>query len=186
MRARFAGILALGLTAACGSQSTTPSAVADAVHLPADQVIYGLRHNMTKEGIRTGVLTGDTAYVYESERRLDLRGVRLQFFNDSGRETGTLTSKTGDYNISTGAFVARDDVVLITEGPEGSRRLETEELHYDVQGDQLWSDMAFQLTENGRTTRGTSFRSDSRFRTWSVTNARTEGGLPQSGGGISF
>ena len=174
------------LLAACGTQSTTPAPVAEAPELPADNIIQGMSHVMTKDGVRTGVLDSDTAYLFEVGRRLDMRKVRLQFFNEAGVPTGTLTSQTGDYNITTGAFIARGDVVLVTQSPEGGRRLETEELHYDVQGDRLWSDKAFLLHQNGRITRGTSFRSDAKFQSWSVTNAQTEGGLPETGGGVRF
>jgi LPS export ABC transporter protein LptC len=167
--------------AACGSESTTPAPVADGAELPADNIIQGLRHVMTKEGVRTGVLNGDTAYMYEVGRRLDLRGVELEFFTESGMRSGTLTSETGEYDIGSGSFVARGNVVLLTESPEGRRRLETEELHYDVQGDRLWSDVPFVLEQNGRTTRGESFTSDASFQSWTVKGARTEGGLPESG-----
>lgn len=179
-------IALIATVAGCGAESTTPAAVADASQLPADQVIYGLRHNMTKDGIRTGVLVSDTAFLFETGRKLDLRTVNLQFYGESGRETGTLTSETGEYEISTGSFVARGGVVLITQSPNGRRRLETEELHYDVRGDRLWSDKAFTMREGGRTTRGDSFRTDAAFRNWEVSGARTEGGLPTGGRGISF
>lgn len=171
--------------AACDPGSTTPSAVVDGQQLPADQVIYGLHHVMTKEGIRSAVLNGDTAYLQEEGRRFDLVGVNLVFFKETGQESGTLTSETGEYDMSDGSFVARGDVVLITEGPDGTRRLETDELHYDVSGDQLWSDRPFVMREGERVTRGSSFRSDARFERWSVTGAQTEGGV-QGGRGISF
>lgn len=182
-------LVLIGLVAAasaCGNETTTPSAVTDASGLPADNVILGVEHNMTREGIRTGVLNSDTAYLYESSRRMDLRGVRIRFFGDTGVETGTLTSTTGEYDIGTGSFLARGDVVLLTDGPDGERRLETEELHYDVENDRLWSDVAFVMREGGSTTRGTSFQSDSQFRTWSVTGAETEGGIRRGRSGVSF
>jgi LPS export ABC transporter protein LptC len=185
MRRIFIPMLA-ALLAACGNESTTPAPVTDASELPADNIIQGLRHVMTKDGVRTGVLNSDTAYLYETGRRLDLRDVRLEFFNEVGAQTGTLTSETGEYDVGTGSFVARGNVVLITQGQDGERRLETEELHYDVPGDRLWSDQPFVLNQNGRVTRGTSFRSDARFQSWSVTEARTEGGLPNAGTGVRF
>lgn len=186
MRNLFLLLVAALAVGGCGSESTTPSAVTDASDLPADQIVYALRHNMTKDGIRTGVLTSDTAYMYETGQNLDLRGVSLEFYGDTGAPTGTLTSRTGEYELRTGSFVARGEVVLVTQGPNGSRRLETEELHYDVRGDRLWSDQPFVLVEGGRTTRGNSFRSDASFRNWEVAGARTEGGLPSGGSGISF
>jgi LPS export ABC transporter protein LptC len=177
--------LALPLLGACGG-STTPSDVADASQLPADQVVFGVDHNMTLEGIRTGVLLSDTAYLYESGSRMDLMGVELRFFADNGLETGVLTSETGEYDTRSGAFVARGNVVLITQGPQGERRLETEELHYDVEADRLWSDVAFVLHEDGGTTTGKSFRSDSEFRNWTVTGAETQGGVRSGRSEMSF
>jgi len=170
----------------CGSESTTPGTVTNVADLPADNIIHGLIHRMTKDGIRTGELRGDTAFLFEADRRLDLQGVNLTFYGDNGQQTGTLTSETGEYRMGTGSFVARGSVVLITESPTGTRRVETEELHYDVPGDELWSDVAFVMTESGRVTRGTSFRSDANFERWSVTDARTSGGGPQTGDGITF
>jgi len=172
--------------AGCGSESTTPGVAANVADLPADNVIHGLIHRMTKDGIRTGELRGDTAYLFETDRRLDLQGVNLTFYGENGQQTGTLTSTTGEYRMGTGSFVARGNVVLITQSPTGNRRVETEELHYDVPGDELWSDVAFVMTEGARVTRGSSFRSDASFERWSVTDARTSGGAPQTGGGITF
>jgi LPS export ABC transporter protein LptC len=187
MIARFLGLcLTAVLFAACGNQSTTPAAVVGAADLVADNVFYGITHRMTNNGIRTGELRGDTAYLYEADRRMDLHGVNLTFFDEVGRQTGTLTSQTGEYRMDTGSFIARGNVVLVTQEPEGTRRVETEALYYDVGGDQLWSDVDFVMTRGSQVTRGSSFRSDARFETWSVTNARTEGGVPQGSGGVSF
>lgn len=179
----FALVLALAL-AGCGQQSTTPSAVTRSARMPSDDVLYGLHHYMTKNGVRTGVLNSDTAYVRAAGQTFDLIGVRLKFFNENGAESGTLTSRTGEYNTLTGSFIARGNAVLVTP----TRRVQTEELFYDVKGDQLWSDKPFVMREGGRETRGQSFRSDSRFEKFTVTGAKTSGGLPQAPGSskISF
>lgn len=172
----------LAVAAGCGSDSTTPAVLADSSNLPVENMILGVNHNMTKDGVRTGVLVSDTAFLLDSSRKMDLRNVSLQFFSDNGAPSGTLTSETGEYDVTTGSFVARGDVVLVTGGPEGTRHLETEELHYDVNVDRLWSEVPFVMREGGRTTRGQSFRSDAEFRNWSVTGAETSGGLPQTSG----
>lgn len=174
----------LGTFSACGASSTTPSAT-ESFEMDADQVAFQVRQTLTNDGVRTAILNSDTAYIYERERRLDLVGVEVLFFNEIGEEAGTLTSRTGDYNIDSGAFIARGDVVLVTRSPAGQRRLETEELLYDVRADSLASDTPFTLHEDGRVSRGTSFRSDSRFRTWIVTGAQTQGSVPAEGG-ITF
>ncbi len=176
----------VALLAACGSESTTPGAIADVGDLPADNVIHDLTHRMTRDGIRSAELRSDTAFYFDVERRFDLQSVNLVFYHETGQQSGTLNSLTGEYRVGTGAFIARGSVVLITQGEQGERRVETEELHYDVAGDQIWSDVDFVMTEAGRTTRGSSFRTDTQFERWTVTDARTQGGAAQPTGGISF
>jgi LPS export ABC transporter protein LptC len=178
-------VLLVALLGACGSDSTTPSASADAFDLPADQVLYHVQHVVTNAGVKTALLNGDTALVYEQARRFDLTGVELLFFNEQGVQIGSLTSRSGEYQPSAGVFVARDNVVLVTDGPNGERRLETENLHYDIKGDLLRSETPFVFHEDGRTSRGTSFTSNSKFTTWEVTGARTQGEV-SGDPGLSF
>ncbi len=178
-------LLALFGATGCERDSTTPVAGGDTSELPADQIVYGLRHIMTTEGVRKAYLVGDTAYLNEQGARIDLVGVKLDFFDANGRENGHLTSRTGEYNVRSGEFVARGDAVLITQGAKGERRLETDELHFDSKADQIWSDQPFVVRENGQTSRGDSFRSDTRFENLTVERAR--GTLPTSGSeGIRF
>jgi LPS export ABC transporter protein LptC len=179
-------VVLVALLAGCGSESTTPGAIANIGELPADNVIHDLTHRMSRDGIRSAELQSDTAYYFDAERRFDLQAVNLVFYHETGQQSGTLNSLTGEYRVGTGAFIARGSVVLITQGDQGPRRVETEELHYDVAGDQIWSDVPFVMTEAGRTTRGSSFSTDTRFERWTIEAARTEGGAAQPTGGITF
>jgi LPS export ABC transporter protein LptC len=177
-------VLGIGiLFAACGQDTTMPSASSDAFDLPADMVTIGFRTTLYVDGVVSAVLISDSAYFHEEDRRYDLIGVDVAFYTEQGAEAGTLTSQTGDYQERDGVFIARGNVVLITEGPDGPRHLETEELHYLLQGDRIWTDSPFTLLEAGRTTRGTSFQTDSKFETWEVTGMQTEGTVE---GGIRF
>jgi LPS export ABC transporter protein LptC len=176
---------AAAAAAGCEQGSTTPPANAEASRLPADQVVYGLEHHMTRNGVRTATLAGDTAYLYDNGDRFEITGVHLKFFAENGRETGDLTSREGEYEVSEGVFIAKGDVVLVTQGPNGTRRLETEELHYRVQGDELWSDKPFVMHEGGRTTRGNSFRSNASGSEWTATGLRAEG-VETGGSELSF
>lgn len=168
-------VLLLAAVPACRSEATTPAA-ANVAELPADQIVYGLEHNMTAEGVRRAHLVGDTAYMHEQGSRIDLVGVHLDMYDPNGHPTAVLTSDTGEYDMRAGQLVARGNVVLVTEDEKGSRRLETEELYYNATSDQLWSDVPFVMTENGQTTRGTSFRSDGRFQ--NVTVQQPRGAIP--------
>lgn len=173
----FLALTAL-LLAGCADEATTPSATASTEALPTDDVIYGLHQVMTKNGIRTGVLESDTAYLREAREKLDLRTVHITFYTESGAESGTLTSETGEYNVGSGAFVARGNAVLKTLGPD-ARTIESEELNYDVKSDLLWTEKPFVMRQGSQVTRGKSFRSDEKFQNFTVTGANTTGGLPK-------
>jgi LPS export ABC transporter protein LptC len=174
-------ILTALLLGGCGDDATTPSATANTEELPANDVIYGVHQVMTKNGVRTGVVDSDTAYM-RSSQTFDLRVVHITFFNDNGTESGTLTAETGEYSGGSGSFVARGNAVLITKGPD-PRRIESEELHYDVKADLLWTDKPFVMHEGEQVTKGQSFRSDSKFQAFTVTGATTTGGLPRGATG---
>lgn len=176
--------VAVGAFAACDGQSTTPGMTVESIDLPSDQFIEGLDHRMTNRGVLGAILRADTAFVYDREQNMDLRVVNISFRDERGAEAGVLTSKAGDYNMSINLFIARGDVVLITQGPNGERRLESQELYYDIAGDRLWTDVPFTLEEEGRIRRGTSFRTDSNFTTWDVTGM--EGQESPGAAGLSF
>lgn len=184
MKTRLSALLATLVlaTAACQQKSTTPTATSSVEDMRADQIIYGLKHTMTSNGVRSAVLHGDTAYVQQDGRRFDLTGVQLEFFDSLGHASGNLTSKSGEYRVDTGDFTARGTVVLVIKDANGQRRLTTEELHFEPNSDQVWSPVPFVLVENGQTSRGKSFRSDSRFRNLSAQGL--QGTVP--GGMIQF
>lgn len=171
--------------AACGRDATTPAAVSEIPEMPADNVMFDSRHLITKDGLRNAELKADTAYVYENEDRVDMIGVRMRFFTESGGESGTLTAETGEYMHRGGQFVARGNVVLVAETPDqGRREIRTEELSYDVDADLLSSDVPFvSIMQDGSTVRGTSFRSDSKFQSFRVERAQTSGA---GGGNVTF
>ncbi len=168
-------VLVTLLSAGCRQDSVAPSA-ADSADMPADQIVIGIEHVMTENGVKQAVLHGDTAYLHESDERWDLIGVRSEFFDETGRQSGHLTSETGEYNSRTGDFVARGNVVLVTEDDDGTREIRTEELFYELASDRLWSEVPVVITEGGRTTRGSSFRYNAVTETWTIADAQTSGG----------
>lgn len=186
MRTRYfwTVLLVIGL-AACGGDASDSSEVLSPNELPPGDVTFGLTHVMTRNGIRSAILDADTAVQLDNGRRWDLRGVEIQFFTETGAESGTLTSRLGEYTPDDGSFVARDSVVLITRTQNGTRRLETEELFYDVRSEQVWSDSAFVLTEGGDVSRGSSFRSDVNGENWTAVGLETEN-ISSGGGELTF
>lgn len=174
----------LALLAACERETVVATQQDRLAQMNVDQVIYGLEHVVTVSGVRKANLHGDTAYFRDADSRVDLKGVKLDFFDETtGATSGTLTSKTGKYDVRTGAMTATGGAVLTLQGEKGPRVITSEELNYDVQGNRIWSDKPTVMRENGREVgRGTSFESDAKFQNLTVRNAQGSG-PPQKGGG---
>jgi LPS export ABC transporter protein LptC len=176
MRRYFALLAASLLVTACAQESSTPTADDSAFELQADNVAFYVQHNLTAEGVRRSRVKADTTYFFEADRRQEFRRVEVEFFQDDGQVAGTLTSDTAENDASSGLFVARGNVVLLSTSPGGGeRRLETEELFFDVPNDRIWSDRPSTIVEGGQTTRVTWFKSDSQFSTWEAGGTQTQG-----------
>ncbi|HEX6939131.1 MAG TPA: LPS export ABC transporter periplasmic protein LptC [Longimicrobiales bacterium] len=155
MRRSATGPILIGmLAAACGAGDQGPVAGEEYARLAADNVVAGVEHFVTRDGIRQAVLRADTGYFYEDSARVDLVNVHLTLFRGTGEEAADLTSAAGQLNQRTEAMVARGNVVLVTVD---GRRIETEELHYDPRQQRIWSDVRTVHIQNGARLEGESF-----------------------------
>lgn len=161
----FVLVSAVGLAACRG-----PAEPANGYYesLAADNVMTGVHHAVTVDGIRRSLLRSDTTLVFNDSAAVQLRGVNLEIYGDDGNLRATLTSSTGALDQNTNQMVARGDVVLIVHGHEG-RTVWTEELHYDPNQKRIWSDVRTRtLTERGEELTGEGFSSDEDFRNFEV------------------
>lgn len=165
--ARAGPLFLLVAALACGGVDTPPTAsvVADS----ADQVLYGLRHNLTLDGVLRAQLHADTAYFYQGAQRADLVGITVNFFSPEGRQTSRLTARTGTYEWRTGNMEARGDVVAVT--PD-NRRLTTTVLRYHRPSDQISGPSEFVFDAPDRHLEGESFTADPEFRNVVTTRPR--------------
>ena len=161
IRARI--ILAVVLVAAAGANAckkdqgvvpTVRSPLADS----ADQVLSGIEFLLTSGGVLQGKLEADSGFMFENSTRIELRGVRTNFFAKTGEETGTLTSREGTYRKQRGDLEARKTVVVVSA--DGRRRLETEQLRFDERTNLITTDSAFVITQDGQVARGVGFSTD--------------------------
>ncbi len=158
--------VALG-AAACQNQAPVESLAEAERFLGADMVTTGGLHTITNaEGIRSAYLQFDTMFQWNDSTRQALRGVDLTVYNPDGSERGRVTALRGTFDPRGESLTAQGGVVLVV--PLDGRRLETEELHYDPELQQLWSDSAFVMYEGTQTREGCSFRTDLSFQTFSV------------------
>ena len=147
----------------------------------ADQVMLGVEHYLTRNGVRTGRVLADTAYTYEDASQVDLRGLRIEFFDESGADDGVLTSLSGLYDLQSGDLTVRGQVVIdgrLDEGPPS--RLETDSLVYTAADDHLTTDASWVLSHgDGSVERGVGLITDSSLESietsdWSVSTPGVE------------
>lgn len=161
-------------TGGCGE--VQPTLVADETFfgIDADAVLFDMEDFLTSEGVRSGVIRADTAHVYNDSSEIRMWGVEMTLFHQDGSERAHVTSERGTLDSVTEEMTAQGNVILIVN--EGAQRVESPELHYDPAGDRIWSDSNSVFTRDGRVTRGTCFRSDLSFTTYSVCNIRGAAG----------
>src|SRR5256714_8521206 len=118
-RALLALMLVIG---ACknGTRVTATQAALDS----ADQVLIGMTHYVTQDGILRARVQADTAYFYSGTQRAELRNVHVTFYDATGKATSTLTSKEGTHHWRTRAMQARCNVVVIRDKDGGTMRTE--------------------------------------------------------------
>ena len=162
-------LLALVLSAACrnGTQVTAPQAALDS----ADQVLIGMTHYVTQEGVLRARVQADTAYFYSGTQRAELRNVHVTFYDLTGRATSTLTSQEGTHHWRTGDMQARGNVVVIRDKDGGTMR--TEVMDYNQARNQVSSDKPFVFDAPDRHGQGEGFTSDPEFK--NITAKRPHG-----------
>lgn len=151
---------AFGLAIGCTDQGTRPTAATTSAD-SADQVIFQMTTRGYENGDRRSHVTADTAYVYQSAQRMNLRRLRVVFFDETGKQSSVLTARSGIYNLTNGSLDARGGVFV--ESGDG-RKLTTEHLIYDKGLLQLRSDTTFVYDSRTEQLRGSGFTSDLEFK----------------------
>jgi LPS export ABC transporter protein LptC len=163
MRARarcgtaIAGAVVLALSIGCSSGKPLPVAVRNPLADSADQVLYHTKSVLTDGGVMKAEVYGDTAYVFDDNTRVEMRGVRTVFFTVTGAKNAVLTSRQGTYNTRTNNMEARGDVVVVSED---GRHLTTPILRYFQSRNEISSDTSFTLTDSAHQMIGIGFTSD--------------------------
>jgi LPS export ABC transporter protein LptC len=176
-------MLALAALAACEAPPA-PTGL-PAAETDATQRTFGMNLKLSEAGVLKADVYGDTAYQQPGNADVtELRNVRLTFFDQGGKKPGTLTSRTGEYNVQSGVMIARGNVVLVTYDEKGVKRtVRTEELYYDQRGDRVWSERETIVEKQGESFVSQSFTSDTRFTNIQGTNARSTGVQVNANGG---
>ncbi len=150
-------------------QEVEPPPISSSVPDSVDMVIYGFTSRMTTDGVMSAMLTADSAYHYVTDRKMELFGVRVEFYSPQGLLRSTLTSDDGTYFSRTGDMEARGNVLAIT--PD-RRQLTTCELRYAARTDEISGPCDFVFDAPDRHLEGASFTADPDFRNVTARGAR--------------
>lgn len=172
-RSLVCAALAASALAACGERADTPLVAEEILQLnaKANQVVIGLEHYVTEEGVRRARVVADTAFFLEDQTTVELRVMRVTFYDANGRVTSVLTARRGTYDWETTDMVAEEDVVVIN--PDEGRRIETSVMYYSRRDDRIWGDAPTKMIEvDGTVVEGSAFESNSSLDEVHLTSAR--------------
>lgn len=161
------------ISVGCRGEENIPVAPEALLNMEADQMVIGVETHLRQEGIRRALLSADTSFFWEDADSVALRNLSLQSYDETGEIRARVTAREGTL-YEGDRMIARRDVVLVI--PEEDRRIESEELNYDPEGDRISSDSATVMYTGDQVITGSSFESDLYFRNVTVHDARTRGG----------
>ncbi len=168
---RTLGLVGLVVTGAC-SDGVRPTATMQAADT-ADQVLFGMVHVVTMDGVVRAKVRADTAFFYGATQRAELRRVTVTFYDLTGVESSTLTADEGTYHWRTGDMEGRRDVLVVTTD---GRRLTTDVLRFHQARNEVTSDRPFVFDGPDRHVEGEGFTSDPSFKNVVARKPRGTGG----------
>src|SRR5262245_48999134 len=149
-------LLLLGMLAA-GCETTPKSAPGPASGEMPDQEVSDFVVTETDAGNPQWTLYARNAAIYNARNVIVAHAVRVDFFDEKGARSSTLTAREGELNQQRRDMVARGNVVLQTT--EGTR-MSTEELQFINQRQRIVSDVFVRVERAGDVLTGIGFESD--------------------------
>jgi LPS export ABC transporter protein LptC len=162
----YVALAACVLLGACNRDAPTPPLAAKPIlGDSADQVMFGMRTLLTRNGIQRAELLADTAFTLDGGNRLDLKRVNTTFYTASGAKDATMTGERGSYDVRQQQLEGRGNVVIVTTS---GCRLESPHLVYNQARNEVSSDTNFTFTQPGRKVSGIGFVSDPGLRSMRI------------------
>jgi LPS export ABC transporter protein LptC len=157
---------------ACGEgvKPTATTIVADS----ADQVLVGMTHYVTTAGIQRARVRADTAFFFNAQQLAEMRVVHVTFYDVLGKETSTLTARTGTFHWRSGDMEGRGNVIVVRTGDGGTLR--TEALRYSQTSNKVSSDLPFTFDSPNRHLKGVGFTADPDFKNLDANKVTGSGG----------
>ena len=160
------------LAAACiNTTEDPPPAALETVD--ADEIVYGVSLNMSREGIREAMLTADSMFSWKDSAHARVMGLSLVVFDERGGRRATITADEGRLNRMGNELTAMGSAVLSI--PEQGREIRTDELHFAPEVDRVWTDVPVVMHEGGCVFEGDRLQSDMDFDDVRIWGTRERG-----------
>jgi LPS export ABC transporter protein LptC len=178
---RAAVVLLAFLAGGCGRQTDVgPPQTTGA--LP-DQEVSDFVLTETDEGAVQWKLYARYAATFNARNVVQVRGLRVDFFDEKAQRSSELTAREGELQLQTHDMTARGNVVLQTQ--EGTR-MSTEELHFLNREQKIVSPVTQQvrIQHQGDVLTGFGFESDPQLRHYEFKKSVRATVRTESGGDI--
>jgi LPS export ABC transporter protein LptC len=168
----------------CGSNPRM-SSVPDTGELP-DQEVSDFEATETDQGTTQWKMYARSAATYRARNTVIARGLRIDFYDEKGERSSTLTSREGEMNDMTHDMTARGDVVILTT--EGTR-MTTDQLQFRNKIQRIQTESFVRVDRRGDVLTGYGFDSDPQLRDFqfkrqvkATVHTRSGGSVEQRGG----
>jgi LPS export ABC transporter protein LptC len=119
-------LIALLVALGCSEKAATPSAETPAEG--PDQVLWDFTTTEADSGRLSWIFRAEQALVFQSSKRIESRGIRVDMYGEGGELNSTLTADSGRIDQRTGAMTAIGSVHVVSAE---NYDLRTEVLHWD-------------------------------------------------------
>jgi hypothetical protein len=145
-------------SAACETETTSANPSLRTSTDSAEQVMYNGRMIIASNGVRRGVVSGDTVLTFDAATRFDLRPLTIEFQTALGRPLAVVTAPGGVYTVERSMIETRGAVTILSDTTR--RRVTATAVRYDPTANLIASDSAFTATSGTRQLTGIGFTAD--------------------------
>ena len=136
------------------------------------QIIYGAVILHSDSGVVKAKVEADEILEFDNGNKDLPFGVYLEFFNSSGQITGTLKADHAVFTKEDDLWRAWDNVIL--NNIASGERLNTEELFWDPQNEEVFTEKFVQISTKDQVLLGEGLIADQDFSSWQITKPTGE------------
>ncbi|MEK6479870.1 LPS export ABC transporter periplasmic protein LptC [Catalinimonas sp. 4WD22] len=162
----------LYLSVACSEDSQSPDDFKDYDGPVMEATDVELLHS--DSAIVIVRLTADRQWEFENQDREFPEGIFIEFFEKDETKNASIKANHGYFNKQENKYTATGDVVV--QNYKSNERLETEELHWEPNKKEIYTDRYVEIISNGDVLMGEGLTSDESFTDWQI--LKPKGTLP--------